>query len=304
MNENAQPKERLALFSEGTPNLENQRVAIFFAKTAAESGLFPDLTPEVALMKMVMAKELSLNMYEGLSGINFVEGNAELSSALMAKLLLRSGRYTYRVRTLSNERADLDFYRIVGSKYEHLGVSTFTIADAQKAGLLHKRNWQTYPRMMCFWRAMSQGISVYCPDALDGRFYVAGEIGDGPPLNPTPGSKVVSIRLEDAPITIPEEGGHTIPATAAAAGDQRPAGTVTPIDKNLRTPKAKDTDSVLALQIEKWTKLHDDFEIPQSWDEENLCGREFTTLNVGEARKILIDLNRYVRPLTKRKKSA
>jgi hypothetical protein len=61
-----------------------------------------------------------------------------------------------------------------GSK-EELGVFEYTIGDAKKAGLAHKKNWQQ-PKPMLFARAIGQGYRTHCPDALDLLVYAEGEL--------------------------------------------------------------------------------------------------------------------------------
>jgi hypothetical protein len=46
-----------------------------------------------------------------------------------------------------------------------IGTTTFTMNDAQRAGL-GGQNWKKYPRAMLFARAISAGYREHCPDAL------------------------------------------------------------------------------------------------------------------------------------------
>ncbi len=50
--------------------------------------------------------------------------------------------------------------------------------DAKKAGLSGKDVWKKYPRNMLFYRALTSGVRLYCPDVTGGVVvYTAEEIG-------------------------------------------------------------------------------------------------------------------------------
>ena len=305
-------KKAVALFAGSQLHIEDSRVLAYIANQAVLSGLFTKLTSDSeAIMKITMGREFGLSLYESLSDLNYVDGRIEMSSVLMAKLLRRNGHYDYRIRESSNTIASIEFFEIRGTEKESLGISTFTLEDAKQAGLLRKDNWQKYPRAMLLWRAMSQGISFYCPDAIEGgRVYVQGEISDGPPLNPTPTIRNVTV-VEASPVggepeTIEQEA--TAPAAAAAAetpatASEKPdaKGTVTQIaSKRRRAQTAKDTDKVLDVQIEAWHRAHHEHSIPAEWDGEHLGAlgvSQFEDLTVGPARRLLLDLNDLVRKM-------
>jgi len=55
--------------------------------------------------------------------------------------------------------------------------ASFTIADAQAAGLAGKKNWQQYEEAMLTWRAVSKLCRVLFPDVVLGAGYVPEELG-------------------------------------------------------------------------------------------------------------------------------
>lgn len=301
-------KKAVALFTGSQLHIEDSRVLAYIANQAVISGLFTKLTNDSeAIMKITMGREFGLSLYESLSDLNYVDGRIEMSSVLMAKLLRRNGRYDYRIRETNNTIASIEFFEIHGSEKESLGTSTFTLEDAKQAGLLRKDNWQKYPRAMLLWRAMSQGISFYCPDAIEGgRVYVQGEISDGPPLNPVPTIRNVTV-VDASPVggepqTIEQEPPAQTTDTPAAAAEKTDAkGTVTQIEsKRRRSQTAKDTDKVLDVQIEAWHRAHHEHSIPAEWDSEHLSAlgvASFEDLKVGPARRLLLELNDLVRKM-------
>jgi hypothetical protein len=55
--------------------------------------------------------------------------------------------------------------------------ATFTMTDAQAAGLAGKRNWQQYEDAMLTWRAVAKLCRVLFPDVVLGAGYVPEELG-------------------------------------------------------------------------------------------------------------------------------
>jgi hypothetical protein len=55
--------------------------------------------------------------------------------------------------------------------------ASFTIADAQAAGLAGKKNWQQYEEAMLTWRAVSKLCRILFPDVVLGAGYVPEELG-------------------------------------------------------------------------------------------------------------------------------
>ncbi len=127
-----------------------------------------------AYAKIARGVELGIGPSVSMSEIDIIEGKPSLSSALMAALIRRSPRYDYREITCTPDMAEIEFLRdgVV------LGVTRFSIADAKRAGLDGKKNWQRYPDTMCWWRAMSKGANRHCPDVFGGAVYAPGELRD------------------------------------------------------------------------------------------------------------------------------
>jgi len=145
------------------------------ARAFKTSGMFPDLESEAqAFVKIMAGRELGIGPMAAMMGINVIQGKVTLSSNLMAAKVKASGTYTYLPREISNERVELEFLQ----NGESIGVSEFSIEDAQRAGLLKGQNWQKYPKAMLFARSLSQGVRWYCPDVLSGApAYVPEEMG-------------------------------------------------------------------------------------------------------------------------------
>lgn len=141
-------------------------------KLFAESGFFTDTkTAAQAAVKIMAGQELGLPPFASMSGIHLVQGRPMIGGGLMAATLKGSGKYDYRVLKLDDTVCSIDFLQ----GKENLGNSTFTIADAKKAGT---KNIDKFPKNMLFARAISNGVKWFCPDIFSGPVYVTGEIDE------------------------------------------------------------------------------------------------------------------------------
>jgi hypothetical protein len=149
---------------------EIERLADHFAK----SGLFGrgGQAQSEIVVKMIAGAENGFGPFASVQGIHVIQGRPEVGADLLARAVKESGKYDFRVREISDERCKIEFLE----NGESIGVSEFSMADAQKAGL-KKEMYTKYPRNMLYARAMSNGVGWFCPDAVSTRMYVNGEIG-------------------------------------------------------------------------------------------------------------------------------
>ena len=150
-----------------------------FADAAFKSGLFKSVSNVAqAIVKIQMGRELGIPPMRAMQSIYIVHGNITMNGTLLGALIKQSGRYTYRVTRMDNNACTIDFYEISpsGGDYNLVGQSTFSIEDAQRAGLHTKDNWRNYPRNMLFNRAISNGARWYCPDIFIGPIYTPDEM--------------------------------------------------------------------------------------------------------------------------------
>ena len=152
-------------------NLDDlQRVAKIFIS----SGFFKE-TQDLAqaCVKIMAGAELGFSPIVSMSGIYIVKGKPALSAGLMASKISTSG-YRHEVRVLTEQACELAFFQ--GDR--ELGISTFSMADAEKAGLLSD-TWRKFPRNLLFARAMSNGCRWFCPGAFGGQTpYTPEELGE------------------------------------------------------------------------------------------------------------------------------
>ena len=143
-------------------------------KVLAQSGYFADSREAAqAVVKVLAGAELGFGPIASMTGVNIIKGKVSLSANLIAAAIKRSGRYNYRVVTLTDEACRVDFYEAG----ERIGTSEFSMADAKAAGLSSNDNWRKFPRNMLFARAISNGAKWYCPDLSGGPLYTPDELG-------------------------------------------------------------------------------------------------------------------------------
>lgn len=157
---------------------------ITLGRIFAESGLFPDIRSAAqAQVKLIFGRGLGLSDYDSMTLI-VQRGKITMPAALMASAIKKSGRYDYRA-DCKDDRCTIEFFECVGGKSEHIGSTTWTMADAKRAGLDTQDTWRKYPKAMLFARCISAGYKQHCPDALGGApVYVEGELDDAKPWTP------------------------------------------------------------------------------------------------------------------------
>lgn len=140
-----------------------------------KSRYFTDATDaSQAIVKVLAGRELGIGPIASMTGIHIIKGKPSLGANLLASCLKRSGRYDYRVKELTDKNVALEFFEVIGGKRESIGVSSFSLAEAQKAGT---QNLDKFPRNMLFARALSNGVRWFCPDVTGGPVYTPEELG-------------------------------------------------------------------------------------------------------------------------------
>lgn len=169
------------------------------AKAMVSSGYFADSAKiSQAIVKIMAGREIGLGPFSSMNGIHIIQGKPSFGANVMAGKVKSSGRYNYRVTEMTDTVCSIEFMELFNSQWSTIGTSTFTIADAKKAGV---KNLDKYPRNMLFARAMSNGVRWYCPDVMNGAtVYTPEELGadvdqDGDVIN----APVVEV----APVKVP-----------------------------------------------------------------------------------------------------
>ena len=137
----------------------------------AASGYFSDARDAAqAGVKILAGQGWGIAPFDAMTGVHIIQGRAAIGAHLIAAKIKASGKYDYRVRQMTDEICEIEFFQAQSS----IGVSTFTLADAKKAGT---KNLDKFARNMLFARAMSNGYRWYCPDVFTGPVYTPEELG-------------------------------------------------------------------------------------------------------------------------------
>ena len=139
------------------------------------SGFFSDVkTQAQAMVKVMAGAEIGLPPFASMSGIHIVQGKPVIGANLIATLVKNDPRYDYRVLTADNAQCVIE-WREGGHA---VGQSSFTMAEANAAGLTTKDNWRKYPSDMLFARALTRGARRYAPGIFGGApVYTPDEMG-------------------------------------------------------------------------------------------------------------------------------
>jgi hypothetical protein len=150
--------------------IKNSQDAISLGETFHKSGMFADIkSASQAVVKIMAGAEMGISPFQAMSGIHIIQGKPTIGAGLMASRVKASGKYNYRVTEMTDTICTVEFTE----NGQSIGVSTFTIEDAKKAGT---KNLDRFPRNMLFARAMSNGVRWYCPDIYEGTVYVPEEM--------------------------------------------------------------------------------------------------------------------------------
>lgn len=179
---------------------QNWEQAFRVAEVLSKSGILPKGvdTPQKAIAIIMRGREIGLTSMQALTTIYVVEGRTQMSADLMVGLILTSGKCEYFDPVVISSEVVTYVTKRRGSSREV--EMSWTIADAERAGLLTKDVWKKYPMSM---------LTARCKSALGHAVYpelVAG-------------------------IYTPEEGEHTVIDVGAAQSEDPPAPPPRPSEK-------------------------------------------------------------------------
>ena len=123
-------------------------------------------------IKMLFCYENGLPLSTANTGLYVVNGRMEVMGNVIAAQLRQHPDYDYQIARLDDTGCTIRILR----HGDPIGEATFDHTHAQRAGLLGKDNWQSYPEDMYFNRAMSKAYKRFAPDIFSGPVYVRGEI--------------------------------------------------------------------------------------------------------------------------------
>lgn len=146
------------------------------ADVLVKSGFFPVKTAEQALAILMTGKELGFQPMQSMRLIDVIQGKVALNAGGMATLVQRycqkHGGYLRQV-ALDNDRCTVEYMRAEWPEAQRF---TFTMDDAEEAGLAGRDMWKKHPRNMLYARAISNACRMGWPEVIAG-IYDPEELG-------------------------------------------------------------------------------------------------------------------------------
>lgn len=155
------------------------RERLEIADVFAASGLFPDTRSGAqAYVKIQAGAELGFPPFASMNGISIIQNRTAIGGGLYAALIEACPDYDLEVLESSDTQAAGRFWVRSGrtGKWEAKGEFSFSMEDAQRAGLAGKDNWKKNPRQMLYWRMVSNGARMFFPARCAG-LYLPEELG-------------------------------------------------------------------------------------------------------------------------------
>jgi hypothetical protein len=123
--------------------------------------------------------ELGIGPMEAMRGIHVVEGKPTMSAEMMLARARKAGVRTRWAET-SDRVARLAVMVPGDAEWQTL---SFSMEDAQRAGVAGKDNWRKYPAAMLRARCTSAALRAFCPEVLGASVYesTSGELTNGEP---------------------------------------------------------------------------------------------------------------------------
>lgn len=147
---------------------EVKEMSLSLSKASVVAAAFRGNPADV--MAVVMAgAELGLLPMQALRGIVMIEGKPTLSADAMAALVMARGDLCEYLRCVKTD-ATVAVYETKRKGHATPTEFTFSIADAERAGLKGKGNWSKYPAAMLRARALSGVARMVYPDVLMGVY--------------------------------------------------------------------------------------------------------------------------------------
>jgi hypothetical protein len=148
-------------------------------KVFRASGFFPEIKNEAqAVVKIMAGQELGISPMQAMQNIFVIStkdgANIQISSHHIAASIKQSQKYNYKLKENTDQKCTIEFFENGESQGEY----TYTIKDAQAAGLATRYIWKAHTKDMLFNRCISGGYKKFCPDVIGMPVYTEGEFAE------------------------------------------------------------------------------------------------------------------------------
>lgn len=158
------------------PTRAEYEVYLELAENFIESGFLPTsiTKPAQALAIMLTGRELGLAPMLALRSLHVIEGKPGMSAELiLARFRQAGGKYRWVEKT--DQCATIQAVA-PGNPIEWVETFSFSIEEAERAGVTDKKNWKRYPAAMLRARAASLMVRAIAPEVSAG-LYDPDELG-------------------------------------------------------------------------------------------------------------------------------
>lgn len=203
----------------GPPSHDDWKAIIEIATKIAPTQFVPEgLRNNVPAIcaAILTGRELEIGPMQALKQIAIIDGKASLSAELMVALIRRAGHSILEVERSAESCTVVGKRRDSGDEIE----VTWTITQANNAGLLSKKNWQNYPEAMLWARAVSQLARMLFPDLIAGIGYTPDELGSDGRDSTTVVYEDVAPSAEEGEVAVNAEEGEIIDVPEPTVRDE------------------------------------------------------------------------------------
>lgn len=158
------------------PDAQSWKTMLDMAETLVKSGMLPAhiKTPQAAVAIIQKGLELGVPPMYALSNIVHIQGKPTANSELMLALIYRDhGDAAVGFQESTADHCTVAYRR---RGWAQPGLFTFTMKEAEAAGLLKNQVWRSYPAAMLRARAISAVARMAFPDSIGGM-YTPEELG-------------------------------------------------------------------------------------------------------------------------------
>ncbi len=180
---------KIALLTLAFPQTSEIQQIAQLALLLSGSGTCPEALrgkPHDMLHVLLTARDLGVSPTSAMRKMYVIDGNVTIAPALKGALVRTKGLGRYWFPRPANAEGvypdgvppnDETRATVFGQRTgeDYVMASEFTMADAEIAKVAHKKNWQTYPKRMLQWRALTYliddlwpevGFGIYTPDEM------------------------------------------------------------------------------------------------------------------------------------------
>jgi hypothetical protein len=157
--------------------MEQVEVAFRIGQAAARAGNYKSKNEAELALRVKYGMEMGLGPATALQSVTVINGSPALTAGAIASKLGGHPQYDYEVTEHTDERCTIVVYRHKRGEWRACPPSTFTMQDAQTAGLVRQGPWKNYPKNMLFARALTNAARWHAAEVFGGPIYTPDELG-------------------------------------------------------------------------------------------------------------------------------